>query len=80
MVRAKFRVVSIEKRAEYKTHTIDFVKLQAVYDEGNKSWSKWTPSGHLDMQIDNKEALNQFKLGQTYFLDFTEAPQTEKDE
>lgn len=40
---------------------------------GNESWSKWTPSGRLDMHITNPDALAQFEAGKSYFLDFTPA-------
>ena len=82
MVRAKFRVTSIKKVVSYNSdqHETDHVSLNPVSDPANKTWSKWTPSGQLEMQINNPEALNQFKLGQCYFLDFTEAPATEAEE
>jgi len=82
MVRAKFRVTSIEKRAAYNSSVpdTDHVKMSPVTDEANKTWSKWTPGGSLEMQINNPAALDQFKVGATYFVDFTEAPQAEADE
>jgi hypothetical protein len=84
-VRAKFRVTEILNRAVNYGGTAgsqesNYVKLSAVGDDLNKTWSKWTPSGELSMTINNPEAFSQFKLGQTYFLDFSEAPQKEADE
>jgi hypothetical protein len=50
------------------------VTLQPVYDDGkNSEWSKWTPSGQLQMTITNPAAYEQFKLGQAYFVDLTPA-------
>lgn len=64
-VRAKFKVESI-KVDEYGTT----VALTAVTTgAGNESWSKWTPSGSLVMQITNPDASSQFKVGEAYFLD-----------
>ncbi len=81
-VRAKFRVQSITKTTAWQSSVVETsaVKLAAVSDELNKSWSKWTPSGTIDMQINNPDALDAFKVGQTYFVDFVEAPQAEADE
>jgi hypothetical protein len=77
MVRAKMKVQEIvpAQDGSYKA-----VTLQAVTDDENKSWSKWTPSGQLTMTITNPDAFNQFEVGQTYFLDFTPAPAREADE
>jgi hypothetical protein len=81
-VRAKFRVTSVSQRTSWNgtTHDTSEVTLSAVTDDANKTWSKWTPGGELKMQINNPEALAAFKIGQAYFLDFSEAPQAEKDE
>jgi len=82
MVRAKFRVNAIRNVAAYNssTHETTFVELVPAAGDANKTWSKWTPSGKLEMQINNPEALKQFELGACYFLDFTPAPEREADE
>lgn len=71
-VRAKVKCDSITERQGSKT-----VKLQAVTSAGhndpNKSWSKWTPSGSIELQITNPEAFNQFEVNKDYFVDFTPA-------
>lgn len=56
------------------------VKLTAANGPQNQTWSKYTPSGDITLQITNPQAFNQFKLGQAYFVDFTESPLNEKDE
>lgn len=56
------------------------VRLQPVSGDENKTWSKWTPSGSIELNINNPEAVDRFKLGGTYFVDFTEAPATEAEE
>ena len=49
------------------------VTLQPIYDEGsNTSWSKWTPSGELQMQITNPECFKELQLGKTFQLLLTE--------
>lgn len=47
------------------------VILTAVSGEENKTWAKYTPSGRIELQIDNPEAYSAFALGGTYFVDFT---------
>jgi hypothetical protein len=71
MVRAKFRCASIE----HGSVTLYAVTLYAVTSgsEEDKSWSKYTPSGQLTMQIDNPPALAQFAVGDEYYLDFSPA-------
>lgn len=56
------------------------VKLSAVQGEENKTWAKYTPSGSIELQIDNPNAYEAFVLGQTYFVDFRPAPEKEADE
>ena len=56
---------------EYFTENITW---RASYGEGkdNKDWSVWTPSGHLQMNIDNPGAQGHFKPGREYYLDLIE--------
>ena len=58
----------------------DTVKLTAVAGDENKTWSKYTPSGSVELTISNPEAFDQFKIGEFYFVDFTRAPATEAEE
>lgn len=74
-IRAKFYCQAAIKDGENEQ-----VDLNAVYDDANKSWSKWTPAGQLRLTINNPDAQGKFKVGKTYFLDITEAPAAEKDE
>jgi hypothetical protein len=70
-VRAKF--VCYEKVQQENDRYV--VRLRAVYGDGqaNKSWAKYTPSGQLEMVIDNPDASERFEVGKEYFLDFTPA-------
>lgn len=81
-VRAKFQVTNVVQNTGWNNgpHETSTVVLSAVSNETNKTWSKWTPSGKLEMQINNPEALKQFEIGKFFFLDFTEAPATEAEE
>jgi hypothetical protein len=54
------------------------VKLAAVSGDENKTWASATPSGSIELQIDNPNAYDAFVLGQTYFVDL--APVREADE
>lgn len=55
------------------------VKLAAVYDslnnEENNQFSQATPSGSLEMYIDNPSAIGFIKPGRDYFLYIEEAPE-----
>lgn len=81
-VRAKMRCVEIKQMVGYggPDSVIDVVVLQPVSGEANKTWSKYTPCGRAELQIDNPEATRQFKVGGFYFVDFTPAPQDEAGE
>lgn len=39
-------------------------------DEDN-TFAKFSPSGVLDMQIANPDLLGKFKVGDTFYVDFT---------
>jgi hypothetical protein len=77
VVRAKFRCTESAKvTSAYgtaKPAETNRIKLQAVIGPGNEDWSKWTPSGELNIQISNPDAIDQFEVGKDYFIDFTEA-------
>lgn len=69
MVRAKFKVTSITNY-EWPGQT---VRLQPVYDttiEEDRRYAKATPSGQIELTIDNPLAQEQFKIGQYMYIDF----------
>lgn len=73
MVRAKFRVSAI---TEYEYQGSKLFKLIAVYDDGieeNKRFATATPSGTLEIHINNPPAAEFFELGKSYYLDFSKA-------
>lgn len=73
MVRAKMKCCEIATTDAGGGATNEVVKLTAVHGPGNEPWSKWTPSGSVQMHVTNPEAVNQFKVGGEYFVDFTPA-------
>ena len=80
-IRAKFTCHNVNVTPRYKAEDDDqdypvteTVKLSAVVgmDGDNEDWSKYTPSGSVEMSIDNPGAQGFFKPGADYFLDFEE--------
>lgn len=71
-VRAKFQVQGIKKTSWGGS----IFEMGAIYDqtiEEDRRYAKATPSGKLEMQIDNPPAAEFFELGKFYYLDFTKA-------
>lgn len=68
-VRAKFVCETVTLAKGQET-----VALRAVCgdSEENKTWSKYTPCGSLQMVITNPEVFGKFVPGNEYMLDFTE--------
>jgi hypothetical protein len=73
-VRAKFKCDRAEKYFSGDDECVT-VYFNAVIDDSpeNASWSKWTPSGQLQMTISNPALLEHFVPGKEYFLDIAEA-------
>ena len=82
MVRCK--MIVIERKNTFNqwsgTKPTTAVVLYAVSGDENKTWAKHTPSGKIEISIDNPDAYDQFELGKTYFVDSTPAPAKESDE
>jgi hypothetical protein len=86
MVRAKFKAT---RKISHMTHVenpdksptavryiekeVGTVEMTPVQGDDNKPWSVYTPSGKIEMTINNPSAYDQFKLGEEYFVDFTPA-------
>jgi len=43
--------------------------------EEDKQFHKYTPSGSIKLTVDNPPLIEKLKLGQSYYVDFTEAPE-----
>ena len=77
MVRGKFRVTSLTFYAEPGPTASRKVTLWAQHDDGqpeNTRYAKATPSGTIEMTIDNPPAAEVFTPGKVFYVDFTEAP------
>lgn len=77
-VRAKFFVTEIKHAGTPGSDpyaTITLVPVFGSYGDGkiNETWSKYTPSGKLEMAVTNPAAIDAFAIGKAYYLDFTPA-------
>lgn len=70
MTRAKFKVERVEPNPECGR-----VVLRAVTggSEENEQFFRWTPAGELDLQVVRPEIVDQFQVGQEFYLDLTPA-------
>jgi len=79
MVRAKFTVSQIIQ-SNWGDKDGRTVKLQPQYDTSipeDQRFCQATPSGSMEMYITNPEALKQFQLGETFYVDFTPVPKAQ---
>ncbi len=77
--RAKFKC--IEKISSEFNDNIQ-VNLEAVTtgSKENEEFWKYTPGGLITLTLDNSRAIDIFKIGQEYYVDFTLAEKkVEKD-
>ena len=59
-----YELVSLDRRQR--------VKLHAEYDQSNPEDQRFqtaTPTGHLEMEIDNPARIDFFKPGESYYID-----------
>ena len=74
IVRAKFKVTSVITTEHAPGYSSKRVVLEPQYDAQvaeDVSFSKATPSGRIEMQIDNPVAIELMPIGQTFYVDFT---------
>ena len=72
-VRAKFKVTEIVQQA-WAGEGRGKVVLEPQYDPSipeDQRFATATPSGRLEMQIDNPSAFAALPLGKTFYLDIT---------
>lgn len=77
-VRAKFFVSEVKHCATPGSDPCAIVTLEPVfgtYGDGkdNETWSKYTPSGKIEMSITNLAAIAAFDPGKAYIVEFTPA-------
>ncbi len=72
-IRAKMQVQSVLDEQYGET-----VKLTAVYggssNAEDNTYASATPSGSIELRIDNKAARGKLRPGMKFYVDFTEAP------
>jgi hypothetical protein len=72
-VLAKFQVLSVERKDEYKQTYIEMQPVMSGSEE-NKSFSKYTPAGQISIVVsDDTDASDYFEEGKEYFVKFTKA-------
>lgn len=53
------------------------VRFTPVYDDNpehpNFEWSKYTPSGYIELTVSNPDAFGKFEVGSEYLLTFEPA-------
>jgi hypothetical protein len=75
-MRAKFLVESVTNHAG-GGNTVNLRPVNTGSEE-NKSFWQYTPSGKLEMFINNPNAANFFQPGAEYYLDFTQVQPLEE--
>ncbi len=73
-VRAKLKLAAITDHAGWSGKTL---KFYAEYDgtiPEDQRFQKATPNASAEFTVDNPAALDQFKLGGFYYVDFTPVP------
>ena len=77
MMRAKMVVEDVKPQGDSEAISFRAVGPSGSYPEDgsdeNNSYARWTPSAELKMTISNPALIGKLKVGQTYYVDFTEA-------
>lgn len=74
MVRCKFRLASI---TNFAGTTMQKFTFHAVHDDSipeNAAFTRYTPSGQFEMNVDNPAAQEKFKVGDYYYFDINPVP------
>lgn len=75
-MRAKMAVSGVRDHGASETLEFRAVCASSYPADGsdeNNSFARWTPSASLSMQISNPDLVGKFKLGDTFYVDFTPA-------
>lgn len=74
-VRAKFKVQYVEQ-TQNDSEGGGRVALEPVYtgSDENREFFRWTPGGSILLSTVNQTALDQFRPGDEFYVDFTKAP------
>jgi hypothetical protein len=72
-VRAKFTLTEVHEQSWGGKKFIFSPQYDTSIPEDAR-FAKASPSGRFEIQVDNPAAVEQFTLGQAYYVDFTPAP------
>lgn len=75
-VRAKMKLTAITEHANWQGKRLRFESQYDMSIPEDQRFQKATPSANAEFTIDNPPALEQFKLGDDYYLDFTPVPKS----
>lgn len=71
-VRAKFSCLAVKKSEDGQSEHVEMRPVTNGSEE-NESFSKFTPSGLLQLDITNENLFGAFEEGKEYYLDISEA-------
>lgn len=79
-MRAKMQVQSVTGSETYESISMSAVtSSDKPYgpngENEDNTYARYTPSGTLSLSITNPALISKFKVGQKFYLDFTEAPE-----
>lgn len=79
MMRAKMRVTQVSGSGQAEVLHFSAVAKNDGYpadgSDENNTFATYTPSADLHMVITNPALIGKFQPGQTFYVDFTEAPE-----
>jgi hypothetical protein len=78
-VRAKFKVTKVAT-TEYPAKEVTLTPQYDPTIEEDRRFANTTPSGTIQLYIDNPPAADQLALGKFFYVDFTEVPAAVVDE
>lgn len=76
-MRAKMRVSAVTSHGTSEALAFSAVCKSDGYpadgSDKNNSFARWTPLANLTMCVNNPELVGKFKVGDTFYVDFTPA-------
>ncbi|MEH2169330.1 MAG: hypothetical protein V7K41_29950 [Nostoc sp.] len=70
-MRCKFEVTSLTRYAGIPSVKVELHPAMGQDEEDRKFW-KITPTGKIELMIDDSNNVNYFEVGKEYYLDFSE--------
>ena len=73
-IRCKFKVTGVEDNGSTESHNSKKVTLTTHYDPTlpeDQRFTRWTPTGTINVVIDNAAALEQLTPGKDFYVDLT---------